>query len=273
MEGLRKSILAGSWYPADLDILRHDIEKYIRNVPDREFTGDIVSIIVPHAGYIYSGQVAAYAYKLIQGKDYDAVIVVGPSHRVAFRAISVYSQGAFETPLDVTPIHECIAAEMKHISKMIIDYPAVHAEEHSLEIQLPFLQSALGRFSFIPLIMGDQSPAICRELASVISQVAKGRRILIVASSDLSHFHDYEKAKELDDIVLKNIKNDNAEGLLDDLAYGKTEACGGGPVAVAMLAARQLGARHSELLKYANSGDVTGDKESVVGYMSAAFYR
>ncbi len=273
MEGLRKSILAGSWYPADPDILRRDIEKYIRNVPDQELEGDIVSIIVPHAGYTYSGQVAAYAYKLIQGKNYDAVIIVGPSHRVAFRVISIYSQGAFETPLDVTPIDERIAAEMKHINKIIVDYPAAHAQEHSLEIQLPFLQSVLGRFSFIPLIMGDQSAAICRELASVISQVAEGRRILIVASSDLSHFHNYQKAKELDEIVLKEIKNDNAEGLLNDLAHGKTEACGGGPVAVAMLAASQLGAHRSQLLKYANSGDVTGDKESVVGYMSAALYR
>ncbi|MRS02835.1 AmmeMemoRadiSam system protein B [bacterium] len=273
MEGLRRSILAGSWYPADPDILRRDIAKYIRTVPDREFDGDIVSIVVPHAGYIYSGQVAAYAYKLIQGINYDAVIIVGPSHRVAFRAVSIYGQGAFETPLGVAPIHERIAAEMKQITKIIVDYPAAHAEEHSLEIQLPFLQSVLGPFSFIPLIMGDQSVAICRELASVISQVAEGRRILIVASSDLSHFHDDQKAKELDDMVLKNIKNDNAEGLLDDLAHGKAEACGGGPVAVAMLAAQQLGARHSQLLKYANSGDVTGDRESVVGYMSAALYR
>lgn len=273
MEGLRKSILAGSWYPADPDILKRDIEKYIRNVPDREFEGDIVSLVVPHAGYIYSGQVAAYAYKLIQGINYDAIIIVGPSHRVAFRAVSVYSQGAFETPLGVTPIHERIAAEMKHISKIIVDYPAAHAQEHSLEIQLPFLQCVLGPFPIIPLIMGDQSAAICRELASVISQVAGERRILIVASSDLSHFHDYQKAKKLDEIVIKNIENDNVEKLMDDLAHGKTEACGGGPVAVAMLAARQLGARHSQLLKYANSGDVTGDRESVVGYMSAALYR
>lgn len=273
MEALRKSILAGSWYPEDPDILRNDIERYIQKVPDRELKGDIVGLIVPHAGYMYSGQVAAYAYKLIQGARYDAAIIVGPSHRAAFRAVSIYGEGAFETPLGIVSVNENMATEMKHLSKIIVDYPPAHAQEHSLEIQLPFLQSVLQEFSIVPLIMGDQSAAICRELASVISEVAKERRTLIVASSDLSHFHDYRRAKELDEIVLKNIQDDNIEGLLDDLAHGRTEACGGGPVVVAMMAARELGAHHSQLLKYANSGDVTGDKKSVVGYTSAALYR
>ncbi len=121
--------------------------------------------------------------------------------------------------------------------------------------------------------MGDQSAATCQELADVIYQVAKDRHVLIVASSDLSHFHDYKKAKELDGIVLRHIQDNDAEGLLDNLAHDKTEACGGGPMAVTMLAAHKLGARHSLLLKYANSGDVTGDKSSVVGYTSAVCYR
>ena len=121
--------------------------------------------------------------------------------------------------------------------------------------------------------MGDQSAAICQELAYVIYQVAKDRHVLIVASSDLSHFHDYKKAKELDGIALRHIQDNDVEGLLDSLAHDKTEACGGGPIAVTMLAAHKLGARHSLLLKYANSGDVTGDKSSVVGYASAVCYR
>lgn len=253
--------------------MRGDIARYFQNVPDRELTGDVVGLIVPHAGYIYSGQVAAHAYKLIQGKKYDTVILVGPSHRVAFGGVAIYSQGAYETPLGLIPIDEKIVSEMKHLSKIIIDLPAAHAQEHSLEIQLPFLQVALEVFSFIPLVMGDQSDATCQELARVIYQVAKDRHILIVASTDLSHFHDYIKAKELDGIVIKHIQDNDVEGLLGSLAHDKAEACGGGPMAVTMMAAHKIGAHHSLLLKYANSGDVTGDKSSVVGYASAVYYR
>lgn len=273
MGKLRKSVIAGSWYPGDLSVLRSDIAGYIQNVPDRKLPGDVVGLIVPHAGYVYSGQVAAHAYKLIQGKKYDAVILIGPSHRVAFEGVSIYSQGAYETPLGVVPVDENIACEMERLSTIIIDFPAAHAQEHSLEIQLPFLQVALKAFSFIPLVMGDQNAATCRELASVIYQVAKDRHVLIVASSDLSHFHDYKKAKELDGIVLRHIQDNDVEGLLDSLSRDEAEACGGGPVAVMMMAAHKLGAHHSLLLKYANSGDVTGDKSSVVGYSSAVYYR
>jgi MEMO1 family protein len=273
MEKLRKSIIAGSWYPGNPSILKRDIVRYIQNVPDRELTADIVGLIVPHAGYIYSGQVAAHAYKLIQGKKYDAVILIGPSHRVAFSGISIYSQGAYETPLGVIPVDENITCEMKRLSKIIIDFPAAHTQEHSLEIQLPFLQIVLGAFPFVPLVMGDQNASTCHELASVICQVSKDRHVLIVASSDLSHFHDYNKASQLDGIVLRHIQDSDVEGLLDNLAYDKTEACGGGPIAAMMLAADKMGAHHSLLLKYANSGDVTGDRSSVVGYTSAVFYR
>ncbi len=273
MNKLRQSVIAGSWYPGDPSALRGDIARYIQNVPDRELEGDIVGLITPHAGYIYSGQVAAYAYKLIQRKKYDAVILIGPSHRVAFRGVSIYREGAYETPLGVIPVHENLADEIKNLSRMVIDFPPAHLQEHSLEIQLPFLQVALGDFSFVPLVMGDQSAETCRELADVISRVAKDRPILIVASSDLSHFHDYKKASQLDGGIIRYIQDDDVEGLLDNLACNKVEACGGGPMAVMMLAAHKLGAGRSLLLKYANSGDVTGDKNSVVGYASAVYYR
>jgi MEMO1 family protein len=272
METIRKSVIAGSWYPGDPSVLRGDINGYIQNVPDRALEGDIVGLIVPHAGYRYSAQVAAHAYKLIQHKKYDAVILIGPSHRVAFRGVSIYGKGAYETPLGIIPVHAKMADEIKNLSKMIIDFPAAHLQEHSLEIQLPFLQVALGDFSLIPLVMGDQDAETCRELADAIGRVARERHVLIVASSDLSHFHNYRKAKELDDMVLRHIQDDDVEGLLDNLSHDKVEACGGGPMAVMILAAHKLGARRSLLLNYANSGDITGDKNSVVGYASAVYY-
>ncbi len=272
MGKIRKSVIAGSWYPANPSILRADLGLYLKNVPDREIPGEVIGLIVPHAGYMYSGQVAAYAYKLVCGKKYDAVILVGPSHRVAFRGVSVYGQGGYETPLGVVPVHEAIASEMMKLSDIIIDYPPAHQQEHSLEIQLPFLQAALDDFSFIPLVMGDQSQRVCRDLASVIHRVSANRRVLIVASTDLSHFYDHEQAGLLDGVVLDSIRKNDAEGLMKSLDHKKAEACGGGAMAAVMMAAKLLGARHSELLKYADSGDITGDKSSVVGYASAVFY-
>jgi AmmeMemoRadiSam system protein B len=273
MDKVRKSVIAGSWYPGDPSVLRRDIAGYFRKVPDRELSGEVIGLIAPHAGYIYSGQVAASAYQLVRGKKYDGVVLIGPSHRVAFSGVSVWGSGFFETPLGRVPVHEKLAEEMKRASGILVDFPAAHAREHSLEIQLPFLQVALGDFSFVPLVMGDQNAATCRNLAEVIVQAGKNRRLLIVASSDLSHFHEDKKARALDGVALKHVQDDDAEGLLADLARNRTEACGGGPMAVAMLATRGLGASHSLLLKYAHSGEVTGDCQSVVGYASAVFYQ
>lgn len=273
METLRKSAIAGSWYPGKPSVLKRDIEKYFDQVTDPDFKGDIVGLIVPHAGYIYSGQVAAYAYKLIRGKRYDAVIVVGPSHRVAFNGVSIFSAGGYETPLGVVPIAEDIAENIKNLIKSVANIPSAHLQEHSLEIQLPFLQIALGDFSFVPLVMGDQRADTCHDLAKAIHLSVQDKNVLIVGSSDLSHFHNYNTASQMDAIVLKHIQDGDAAGLLKCLDRDICEACGGGPIVVAMLVSQLLGARKSQLLKYANSGDVTGDKSSVVGYAAAVCYK
>ena len=272
MNALRKSVIAGSWYPGNPSVLRKDIENFLNLVPDTESAGIVVAIIAPHAGYVYSGQVAAYAYKRICGNNYDAVIVVGPSHRVAFSGVSIFSSGGYETPLGIVPVDEELARQIKRNSKLVSDLPAAHLQEHSLEIQLPFLQYALGNFSFVPLVMGDQGAEACQELARAIYVAALGRKILIVGSSDLSHFHKYNEAVKLDSVALRHLKDNDAPGLLDSLGNGTTEACGGGPMAVAMLVASMMGANSAQVLKYANSGDVTGDKSSVVGYAAAVYF-
>lgn len=273
MGRLRRSVIAGSWYPGEPSTLRRDIAEYLNHVQDVNIAGDVMGIVTPHAGYIYSGQVAAHAYKVVQGRQYDAVILIGPSHRIAFSGVSIYGRGAYETPLGEIPIDEHLAGIIKEGSRIVVDYPAAHEQEHSLEIQLPFLQVVLGDFPLVPIVMGDQSYATCRELADVIHLASKSRQVLIVGSSDLSHFHDYKKAKQIDGIVLEHIRKYDTEGLLESLAADQAEACGGGPMAVTMLVSEKRGALHSKLLCYANSGDVTGDKQSVVGYASAVYYR
>lgn len=272
MGTIRKSVIAGSWYPGESSVLRKDIENYFALVSGSGFEGEIIGLIAPHAGYVYSGQVAAYAYKLIRGRKYDAVVVLGPSHRVAFHGASVLVKGGYETPLGIVPVAEDLAANIMKFSKVVAEIPAAHAQEHSLEIQLPFLQVALGKFSFVPLVMGDQKAETCYDLAEAIYQAAQGRKILVVGSSDLSHFHGYSAASQMDAVVLKYLKDNDSAGLLDGLDSDICEACGGGPMAVTMLVAGRMGAVKSQLLKYANSGDVTGDKTSVVGYASAVFY-
>lgn len=273
MDTLRKSAIAGSWYPGKSSILKRDIERYFDSVPDLAWEGDVAGLIAPHAGYVYSGQVAAHAYKLIRGKKYDAVVIVGPSHRIAFHGVSIFGKGGYETPLGVVPIAESLADDIKKFSRIVDDNPAAHSPEHSLEIQLPFLQVALGDISFVPLVMGDQRADTCYDLAEAICRAAKGKKILIVGSSDLSHFHGYNEAAKLDGVALSYLKDCDAAGLLDSLGNGTTEACGGGPMVVAMLVSQRMGTVKSLLLKYANSGDVTGDKSSVVGYAAAIYYK
>lgn len=272
MGPIKKSVIAGSWYPANPSTLRIDIENYFNSASLPELQGEVVGLISPHAGYMYSGQVAAYAYKSVRGKKYDAVIVVGPSHRVAFHGVSVFSRGGYETPLGIVPIDEDLAEKIKKISAIVADFSGAHLQEHSVEIQLPFLQVALGDFLFLPLVMGDQDAMTCRELAEAIYKSSQGKKILIVGSSDLSHFYNYNTAKKMDSIVLKHLKDNDADGLMQSLENGEVEACGGGPMAVVMLTARMMKADKVHFLKYANSGDVTGDKNSVVGYASAVFF-
>ncbi|KQC10782.1 MAG: hypothetical protein APR62_11255, partial [Smithella sp. SDB] len=248
-----------------------NVEKFFESVPDLASPGEIVGLIAPHAGYVYSGQVAANAYKLIRGNKYDVVIVVGPSHRVAFNGVSIFSKGGYETPLGVIPVAEEFAEKIKNLSKITVDIPEAHRQEHSVEIQIPFLQVALGKFSFVPLVMGNQDMETCKELAAAIYETVRDKKMLIVGSSDLSHFYSYNTAKKMDTVALEYLKNGDAVGLIQAMENGTVEACGGGPMAVTMLVAHMMKADKAHLLKYANSGDVTGDKSSVVGYAAAVY--
>jgi AmmeMemoRadiSam system protein B len=269
---IRRSAVAGTWYPGDPKALRGAIEGYFRNVPDLAIRGEVIGLVAPHAGYIYSGQVAAYAYKAIRGKAYDAVIVISPSHRYHFHGVSLFHGSGYETPLGVIPVDEDRSERLLAASPLVSSLPEAHAGEHALEIQLPFLQVALGSFTLVPLVMGSQDRQTCEELARAIHRTA-GPNVLIVGSSDLSHFHRYDEAIRLDKIVLDHLTKMDAPGLLRDLSVGRCEACGGGPAATTLMAAIKRGAGQVEILRYANSGDVTGDRGNVVGYAAAAFLR
>jgi AmmeMemoRadiSam system protein B/AmmeMemoRadiSam system protein A len=270
---IRKSVIAGTWYPGDPATLTGDIRNYLKKVPAQAVGGPVVALVSPHAGYVYSGQVASYGYRLIESQRYDAVVVMGPSHRVAFHGASVYASGGYETPLGIVPVDEELAGTILKGDPVLNSDRKPHAAEHSVEIQLPFLQVVLGSFAFVPIVMGTQDYRTCEAVAEAIFRAARGKNVLVVGSSDLSHFHSYEQAMRLDQTIVERVQKRDHRGLSRELEDGTCEACGGGPIVAAMLYAEKAGARGVKVLKYANSGDVTGDRRQVVGYLSAAFYR
>lgn len=268
---VRPSSIAGQWYPGTPDRLRERVQGYLDVAQVEPIDGRIVALVAPHAGHTYSGGVAAHAYRLVEGKHYDVVAIVAPNHRIHNSApYLVTDHSAYWTPLGEVPLAEDLVARLDErlgFSRVQRD------EEHSLEIQLPFLQLALeGGFQLVPVMLNDRSAEACYALGEALADVLRDQNALLVASTDLSHFHNAEAAARLDGAVTDRIGAFDAEGLLEVLAEGKGEACGGGPTVAVMLAARALGANRARLLKYATSGDVTGDYYRVVGYAAAAFY-
>ncbi len=277
-EKVRQPAVAGLFYPDVPSILNADIEKMFERakdiVGDKKINGEIKAIIAPHAGYIYSGQTAAVAYSLIRGKKYDVVVVVSPSHREYFDAISIYDGKAYKTPLGEVDIDVEIVEKLLNAGRGLIEVSSYgHRAEHAVEVHLPFLQKALNGFKFVPIVMGDQKSDYCFRLGEILGEVLSDRDALLVASTDLSHYYPYDVAVKLDKIVIDAVAEFDEFKLMNDLEQQRCEACGGGPTVAVMHAAKKLGANKSEVLYYCNSGDVTGDKSGVVGYLSAVLFK
>ncbi len=264
---------AGAFYPADKKELSKVIDGYLKEFRVIKREGDLLALIVPHAGYEYSGKIAAHAYRQLSGRSYDTVVVIGISHRVGFGGISVMPDGEYETPLGKVKVDKAFAENLMARSSRIRDIAEPWAQEHSVDVQVPFLQKTLGNFKIVPVMFGQQTFEDCSILADAIVQAAGNKRILIVASSDMTHYRTAEVTNKMDALAIDAITRGDVNALAARLATGECEMCGYGPVITAMLACDNLGATSYELLDYGDSGDVTGDKSSVVGYMSAAIYR
>jgi AmmeMemoRadiSam system protein B len=271
MPRVRKPAVAGSFYDGDARRLRDHVDLLLTQASDSDLKGAIRGLVSPHAGYMYSGLAAAVGYKTLRGLNFDAVLLVGPSHREYFDGVSIYSGDAYRTPLGDVPIHGEIRDALVNQSPLIELSEVGHREEHCLEVQLPFLQRVLGEFSIVPMIIGNQTKEICLSLGNAIAKATEGKNVLLVASSDLSHYHPYDAAVSLDRRVIDQVEAFDELALMAQLDMETVEACGGGPVVSVMHAAKLLGANQSRVLFYCNSGDITGDKSAVVGYLSAAF--
>ena len=264
--------VAGTFYPADKKSLQNSVEGFLTKAEKVSTDGKLLALISPHAGYVYSGQIAAYGYKQIQGSDIKKVILIGPSHHSGFKGASVYTKGSFRTPLGEVKINEKLSESLLNETADVKFYPEAFEKEHSLEVQLPFLQTVLKDFTIVPILIGSPSRQTFEHLISKLTGMLD-ENTLLVASTDLSHYHDYSTAKEMDSKVIAAIERLSASDTLDLLRTGKSELCGGFPVIIVMEAARRSGANLGVVFKYANSGDIAGDKERVVGYASVGLYK
>ncbi len=270
VRAVRPAAVAGTWYPGTADALAAAVDRHLANAT-RDLDGDLVALVAPHAGLMYSGPVAAHAYRLLRGRTFDVAVLVGPSHFVGFDGVAVYASGGFDTPFGVTPIDADCAEALMRATPIVREHAPAHLREHSLEMQLPFLQRVAPGIAIVPLVMGRQTADTARDLAEGLASALQGRNALLVASTDLSHYHDAARAARLDAVVIDHISRFDADGLQAALDAQPEHACGGGPTVAVMRAARQLGARQAVVLQRADSGDVSGDKSSVVGYLAAAF--
>jgi AmmeMemoRadiSam system protein B len=272
-EIVRRAAVAGSWYPGTAERIATEIESYLAGVGAEALPGRLVGLISPHAGLVYSGPVAAHGYALLRGKSVGTAVLVGPSHHMAFEGSAIQARGCFETPLGRIPIDEELSAELLAADAGVEDDPAPHAPEHSLEMQLPFLQHLVPELRIVPVVMGSQSRHNVDALARGIAAAAGGRDVLLVASSDLSHFNPASVANRIDAEVVDDVDRFAPDELMARLESNPEHACGGGPMVAVMKAARALGATRAKTLRYGDSGDVgMRDKTRVVGYLSAALY-
>jgi hypothetical protein len=278
---VRAPAVAGLFYPADETVLSKTIDGLLAGAPAHHIP-HLRGLVCPHAGYPYSGPTAAIAYKTLAGRDVQTVVILGPSHYASFQGASIPNTDAYRTPLGIVPISpkaqqlartnpfvlepQCLVQRPQWWTRSSKPAPAAGEDtpdtwEHSIEVQVPFLQKTLKNFTILPVVFGNVDP---EQAAKALARVLDGKTI-VVASSDLSHYYPYEKAKELDNRCVKAVCDLN----IDEM--NTQEACGKVPILTLMYLAREKGWK-PQLLDYRNSGDTAGDKSAVVGYSAIAFY-
>ncbi len=271
---IKQADFAGSWYPASKDVLSSVLDSYLKEAKVSEIKGDVVGIIAPHAGLIYSGPVAAYAYKAVQSRDYKTVVVLGFSHRPSFEGISVYKEGYFDTPLGALAVDSQFTSELMARTKEISFYPQAFKGENSVEMQLSFIKKTLPEAKIVPIAFGGSSFKHCETLSSALADLIKSRDdVLLIASTDMSHFHPEGEARRIDLASAELLRNFSAREIYDKSVMGEQIFCGYMPVSTLLLTAKKIGADKINILQYANSGNITGDMKSVVGYVSAVVYK
>ena len=273
----RKAAVAGFFYPRGAKELSREIDTMVEAARIPESSPGVMArvLVSPHAGYRYSGRVAAHGFRFIRDCDFHTVVVISPSHVEHFGYSSVYDGGGYETPLGVAATSKKLADRLSSVNKLVIKSLNGHEQshlprqEHALEVQIPFLQRVLRSFDLVAVVMGDQKWDNCAALGEALAPLAADPGVLIVASTDLSHFYSSGEANRLDGNFRDVLLTMDARALYDTVRTGRGEACGAGPVIASLLATESLNDRECIALAQQNSGDVSGDHSSVVGYLSA----
>jgi MEMO1 family protein len=270
---VRPSPLAGRWYEGNPAALADAVDHYLDQAELPEITGDVVAVIAPHAGHIYSGPVAGYAFATVRGKTPDLVAVLSPMHQPYHEPLLTTAHSAYSTPLGQILVDNEAVAQLESRLKERLGFGltrVAYDQEHSLEIELPFLQRALaGDFKLLPIMVRAQSPKTSRQLGEVLAETLQGRHALLVASTDLSHFYTQKEAVSFDTEMLRQIEAFSPEEVFCAEEQKRGFACGLGALTAVLWAAKALGADSVKVLRHATSGDVTGDYSSVVGYGAA----
>jgi AmmeMemoRadiSam system protein B len=261
-------------YPDDPAVLTEHVDRLVREARNRlEPDRRLQAIASPHGRFEHSGPIAGEAFACVQGRNFETVVLVGPDHYIGFEGIAVYPEGSFATPLGEVPIDAELAAFLIDESEGVTAAPEAHGKEHGLEMQLPFLQRTLPQAAIVPVLMGFRSRTNVEILATLLSRVLDRPEVLLVATTDLSHYHSREEAQRLDGRIRDLVQAFAPTILWEDLREGRVEACGGDALVAVMLGAGIAGAEASRILRYGDSGEASGNAAAVVGYLSAAFYR
>jgi MEMO1 family protein len=270
---LRRAAVAGTWYSDNPDDLAAAVDRYLAAAAGDSAIVRPRALIAPHAGLMYSGPVAACAYKHVVEVAYSSVVLVGPSHFVPFRGVSIWPTGRWETPFGPLNVDNDLAEAIRSECREVTELPSAHGREHSLEMQLPFVAHLLPGVPIVPLVMGNQTRetafALGDALGQVLCRTARDSHVLLIASSDLSHYENATIAASMDAAMIRHVEAFDSDGLMTALEEEPRHACGGGPMVSVLRAARQSGASQAHVVRYADSGDVSGDKSAVVGYMAA----
>lgn len=265
-QGLRPAVFAGQFYTADPTRLAEEIDSYLAAAaPAAPPSGKIIGLIVPHAGYIYSGRTAAAAYALVRGRAIDTVVIIGPSHHEDFEGCSIWPDGGFETPLGVARVDAALSSEIAKASGFRFRLGAF-AEEHSVEVQVPFVQRALPGAAIVPIVMGRQTASTIRTLAAALGKTCLSKNVLVIASTDLSHFLPKTEALATDAATAALIRAVDTEAIIRKIEAGENFMCGGGPVAAVLLLAGKAGQPRAEVLARTDSSGFGGP---IVGYLAA----
>ncbi len=272
-DDIRRSVIAGAWYPGNSNLLRETVESYFARIKGKPVEGEIVGIISPHAGYPYSGQVAAYGYKQLIGKSFDVVVILSPFHQMPVGGYMVNSASYYATPLGKVPIEKELLEQIAdEVELTFISYET----EHSIEIQLPFLQVTLKEFTLLPIMIGLGNVYGCQDIVKALVKVLKGRKFLLIASTDLHHIPDYDEVVRRDKAVIEALLSFDLTRIREVLSPDDCSVCGKVPVSIVVDTAQRIGANKLIVLHHTNSGDVTGEKQPgqyTVGYLSAVIVK